>query len=213
MKDFGLDSLKEFCESIPYGVQSGLKKNYRGLFFYFKYAEENHFWYLYDIESNEIIDNKTEILQYISCEEKEPRIIPSDIDPFEIHTKIRERIKDFFSESLITSDIRTSTGRMEKVLRDLRDELDYIRTDILDEDDFAYKKIEIIIIHLQSIPWTKKRMQLIRRIWKKYKNNKNWNDLLNHLDKFLKDKSVIETESLDEFDENKLKLICVQFIS
>jgi len=213
LKNFGLESLQQFCDSIPYGVQSGLKKNFRGIFFYYKYADDNHLWYLYDLSTGEIINNKTTIMKYISCPEKEPRIIPLDIDEFEIHEKIREQIKTFFSESLITSKIRTSAGRMEKSLRDLRDELDYIKTDVLDKDDFAYKKIDIIISYLQSIPWTKKRMQIIRRIWKNYKENNNWSDLLTQLDKFLKDKSIIETESWEEFDESKLKLICVQFIS
>lgn len=49
LKDFGLEKLKEFCESLPYGIQSGLKKGIEGIFFYYKYDEDYHLWFLYDV--------------------------------------------------------------------------------------------------------------------------------------------------------------------
>lgn len=213
LKDFGLEKLKEFCESLPHGIQSGLKKGFRGVFFYYKYDEDYHLWYLYDVLNNNFITNKTQILNFISCKEDEPRVIPSDLDVFEIHRKVREKIKDFFSEGLVATQIRTAHGRMEKALRNMRDELDYIREKYLLEEDVALReKITEIITKLNSISFTKKRMRTLRRIWNNYRKTKNWHIMITQLSEFLKEKPTEEKEKV-EFDESKLRLICVDFIS
>ncbi|MCD6371831.1 MAG: hypothetical protein J7L39_03890, partial [Candidatus Aenigmarchaeota archaeon] len=80
IKDFikrqGLEELKRI-EKIPYGIYSGLKKGrIRGIFFYFKYLDVFHFWYLYDIERKNFLTNKSEIIDFISCSPNEKRVIP-----------------------------------------------------------------------------------------------------------------------------------------
>lgn len=214
LKDFGLERLKEFCESSPYGIQSGLKRGFRGIFFYYKYAEDYHLWYLYDAANNDFITNKTEILNFISCKENEPRVIPEDIDVFEVHHRVREKIKKFFSEGLIATRIRTVHGRMEKSLRDMRDELDFIRANYLDEDDPLGEKINQIMARLSSISFTKRRMRTLRRIWQNYKKSGNWHLMIAKLGDFLEEKPANkEQRDTFELDEQKLKLICVDFIS
>jgi len=145
LKDFGLEKLKEFCESSPYGVQSGLKRGFKGIFFYYKYGDNYHLWYLYDAANDEFITNKTKILNFISCKENELRVIPGNIDVFEVHHRVRERIKEFFSEGLTATQVLAVQGRMEKFLRDMKDELDFIRSNYLDEDDPLIEKINQII--------------------------------------------------------------------
>jgi hypothetical protein len=56
-------------------------------------------------------------------------------------------------------------------------------------------------------------MQALRRIWRNYKALKNWHVLINELDHFLKEKPLNEEKETMEFDERKLILICVDFIS
>jgi len=102
---------------------------------------------------------------------------------------------------------------MEKTLTDMRDELDFIKENYLDEDDPFREKISDIIVNLSSVALTKKRMQTLRRIWKNYKNSKNWHVMISQLNEFLKGKPSNEEPEAVEFDERKLKLICVQFIS
>jgi sulfur relay (sulfurtransferase) DsrC/TusE family protein len=102
---------------------------------------------------------------------------------------------------------------MEKSLADMRDELDLIKEDYLDNQDPMREKISTLITNLNNIALTKRRMQNIRRIWKDYKNSKNWHVLVSELDKFLKEKPINEEQDPVEFDERKLKLICVDFIS
>lgn len=213
LKDFGLESLKEFCESLPNGIQSGLVRGLRGLFFYYKYDDDYHLWYLYDTANDSFITNKTEILNFISCKPEEQRVIQKDMDIFEIHKKVREEVKRFFSEGLVATHIRTAHGRMEKSLANMRDELDLIKGDYLDNQDPLRVKISAIIASLNNIALTKKRMQTIRRIWRDYKNSKSWHVLVSELDKFLKEKPINEEQEPVEFDERKVKLICVDFIS
>jgi sulfur relay (sulfurtransferase) DsrC/TusE family protein len=222
LKDFGLEKLREFCELLPHGIQSGLRKGFKGIFFYYKYNEDlpasrgqagYHLWFLYDLLDNRFITNKTEILNFISCKEKEPRVIPEDLDVFEIHRKVREEIKNFFSEGLIATQIRTVHGQMEKTLIDMRDELDFIRENYLEENDHLRERVTGMIANLHNIALTKLRMRTLRRIWKNYKSSKNWHVMVAELDKFLKEKPVNEEQEVVKFDERKLKLICVDFIS
>ncbi len=95
----------------------------------------------------------------------------------------------------------------------MRDELDFIKENYLDEDDPFREKISDIIINLSIVALTKRRMRTLRRIWKNYKNSKNWHIMISQLSEFLKEKPSNEEPEAVEFDESKLKLICVQFIS
>jgi hypothetical protein len=215
LKDFGLERLKEFCESLPHGIQSGLRKEkgVRGIFFYYEYDKDYHLWYLYDATEDSFITNKTEILNFISCKENEPRVIPEGVDIFEIHNKVREEIKRVFSEGLVATQIRTAHGRMEKTLRDMRDELDYIRQNYLENGDPTIEMISTIIASMNNVALTKMRMRTLRRIWRDYKKSKNWHILISELENFLKEKPISEEHELFLFDERKLKLICVDFIT
>ena len=217
LKDFGLEKLKDYCESIPLGIQSGLRKNkgIRGIFFYYKYDEDYHFWYLYDAINYKYLTNKTEILDFISCKKETPRIIPEDLDIFEIHNKVRDEIKKAFSENLIATYVRPQQGKMEKTLRDMREELDYIIREYIEEEDPRVSKIENIINSLNNITLTRKRKSELRRIWKNYKDSKNWHILIEELYDFFKDKPINNEreEETIKFEEEKLKLICADFIS
>src|SRR3989338_10767560 len=58
LKDFLKKKALEELEKIPYGVYSGLEKNkIMGIFFYYKYGNDFHFWYLYDISTGSIMTN------------------------------------------------------------------------------------------------------------------------------------------------------------
>lgn len=213
LKDFGLERLKEFCESLPHGIQSGLLKRFRGLFFYYKYDDDYHLWYLYDAANDTFITNKTEILNFISCPPNQVRVIPEELDVFEIHKRVREEVKKFFSEGLIATQMRTVQGRMEKAFVNMRDELTFIRESYLELGNPLGERIAHIISSISNIALTKKRMQALRRTWRNYKKSKNWHILISELDKFLEEKPLNEEQRPMEFDERKLKLICVDFIS
>ncbi|MBT9131298.1 MAG: ATP-dependent RNA helicase RhlB [candidate division WS2 bacterium] len=221
LKEFGFDRLKEFCESLPHGIQSGLQKEWekrdlkslRGIFFYFQYADDYHLWYLYDILTGKLKTSKSEIIDYISCKESEPRVINLELDIFGIHNHIREKINNEFSELKVALS-QSSTGVKEKIISDLLEELNYLKTEEIISTKELRFKTEYITNWLNKAHLTKKRMQQIRRIFTNYKNTSNWQVLINSLSEISQEIPVVEIpEEIISYDENKLKLICVQYIS
>ncbi|MEK7472883.1 MAG: helicase-related protein [Patescibacteria group bacterium] len=215
LKNFGLDKLPAFADGLPHGIQSGLKKGYRGIFFYFQYAEEYHFWYLYDLIDKEFKTNKTEILDFIACKQVERRVVPEDYDVYSAHDEVKNRIAELFNETRFEVEMRTPSGKKEKFLIDMRDELEHIKTEVLFEEDQKERtKIEEIVTKINEVNFTKKRLQYLRRSWQAYKkSHQNWRKLVAELGDFLADKVETPTEIIEEFNDKKLKLICVDYIS
>lgn len=215
LKNFGLDKLPTFAQELPHGIQSGLKKGYRGVFFYFQYADEYHFWYLYDLIDKEFKTNKTEILEFIACKQDEKRVVPEDYDVYSAYEEVKNRITELFNETRFEVEMRTPSGKKEKFLIDMRDELEHIKTEVLFEEDQKEKtKIEEIILKINEVNFTKKRLQYLRRSWNAFKKtHKSWRKLVAEISDFLSDKVGTPTEVIEEFNEKKLKLICVDYIT
>lgn len=215
LKDFGLEKLPAFANSLPHGIQSGLKRGYRGIFFYFQYADEYHFWYLYDLVDKTFRTNKTEILDFIACKENEPRVIPDDIDVYKAYEKVNSRIAELFNEARYETEMKTPAGKKQKFLVDMRDELEHIKSEVLFEEDKKERdKIESIVTKINELNFTKQRLRFLRRSWNGYKKlHQNWRKLVAELTNFLSDKVETPTEVIEEFNPKKLKLICVDFIS
>lgn len=215
LKDFGLERLSEFCESLPHGIQSGLKveKSFRGIFFYFKYDADYHLWYMYDALNDEFITNKSTILDFIACRESQPRVIPNNLDIFKIHERARNEIKELFSKGLISARIRTAQGRVEKFMRDMRDELVFIEENYFNDDDTKTDIIKGVLNDIGNISLTKLRMRNLRRIWKNYKLSRNHHVLIAALQEFLQDKGIYDEPESVEYDEKKLMLICAEYVS
>lgn len=215
LKNFGLDKLPAFAQELPHGIQSGLKKGYRGIFFYFQYAEEYHFWYLYDLLGKEFKTNKTEILDFIACKQEEKRVVPGDIDVYAAYDEVKGRIAELFNETKFEVEMRTPSGKKEKFLIDMRDELEHIKTEVLLEEDVRERaKIEEIVIKINEVNFTKKRLQYLKSAWNSYKKvHQNWRKLTAEVSDFLSNKVETPTEIIEEFDEKKLKLICVDYIT
>src|SRR3972149_1482324 len=86
-------------ESIPLGIHSGLQKGIKGIFFYYKYGEDFHFWHLYDLITGGMIKNKTKILDYISCPPEETRVIPDFFEKvYEVNAEIVRDIEETYKE-------------------------------------------------------------------------------------------------------------------
>jgi len=224
LKDFLKTTAMEKLEAIPNGVYSGLEKSKRikGIFFYYKYSKDFHFWYLYDIDSNTILTNKSEILEYIKCDQTEPRIIPNFFERvYEINKTILEKIERDYSEIELsqTQDSKLkdlSKQRGTRFLKKLIDEVELQLDDHLEKyptDDEIEKEWEEVEDLLVSTPLTKKRVQVLRKFWKNYKVDRNWKVLVRDLKEFLSGKGAIKKDPLPPFDKSKLKLITLDFIS
>ena len=225
LKDFIRKNAIEKIEKIPYGVHSGLRRgNLRGIFFYYKYAEDFHYWYLYDIENDEIKTHKTEILDFISCDSSEPRHIPEFFDKiYEINDKVIKTIEKDYKNIYLQEKEEGTTFReiinsqANKFIKDMLDTLHFEIEEHLDEfpgDVELEEKFHEIESNLPRIKLTKKRLQKLRRIWREYQKHLVWKKMLDEVHKFVKSKYVeYSTQEMEEFDKSKLKLITIDFIS
>ena len=216
LREFIKERSFEYLNNIPYGAYSGLRKKFRGIFFYYKYGNDYHFWYLCDVLNKKFITHKSEILEFISCKVDEPIFIQDDDRDFvfSLHEKIVEKIKDVFYENIIDTSIKTT--QKEKFIRDMIGELEYLKKEYFSEYDQAslyMKNIDEIITKLNEISFTKRRIRDLRSIWRDYKTSKNPRIFLRELTEFSKEKKILSRDLEGEFDEKKLKLICVDYIS
>jgi len=223
LKDFLQKSSMEELERIPLGIFSGLKKNkISGIFFYYRYAKDFHFWYLSDIASGQIIKNKTEIVDFISCQHNEKRVIPDFFDNIydindTIISDIRKSYQNIEQKQAVDSVlVELSKDRnakfVSKIIKEIENEIDDYLMEFPDD-----KQIEgfwePVKNKLMAIPYTKKRLTALRKIWKHYKNDKDWKKLIKELTDFVWEKGIHIKEQIEPFDINKLKLIVADFVS
>jgi len=214
----------EEMESIPLGIHSGLKKGVvKGIFFYYKYGDDFHFWYLYDLATGEMIKNKTKILDYISCPPEETRVIPDFFEMvYEINGKIIGDIEATYKEveqreavdptlSELTHD--KSRKFVSSIIREIDLGIDEYLLDF-PEDKEIENTWEELKEKLLSIGLTKKRLQTLRALWRDYKNShKNWKRLLKDIAEFLEGKLTVEREGIPPYNPELLKLVAVDFVS
>ena len=210
-------------DSIPLGIHSGLKRGIKGIYFYYKYHDDFHFWYLYDIESGEMIRNKTRILDFIACPPEEARVIPDFFDKvYEVNAEIVKDIETTYKEVEQRETVDSAFGELagergKKFVSTMIREMDlWIDDYLLDfpEDKEVEKRWEGAREMLLSVSLTKKRLQRLRSVWRDYKNvHKNEKKLLKALVEFLEDKVSFEREKIPAYDPKLLKLIAVDFVS
>jgi len=223
LKDFLQKRGMEDLEKIPFGVFSGFKKNkISGIFYYYKYGKDFHFWYLYDVTTGELIKNKTQIIDFIACPPHEKRDIPDFFDRiYEINNLILEDIKKSYKnlEQKLTVDsilVELSRDRsakfVSKIIREIEQEIDDYLLEFPEEKQIE-EFWEPVKNKLISIPYTKKRLSALRKIWRTYKKDQNWKKLIKNLTDFVWEKGVQVKEPIEPFDSNKLKLIVADLIS
>ncbi len=223
LKEYLRQSAVEELESIPYGVYSGLQNGeISGIFFYYKYGADFNFWYLYDLKAGRFISNRSEIIDYIACPPKENRVIPNFFDRiYSINQEVVEKIFTDYQEiygrrtqdtQLKVFDKSAATKFVGKMLKEIEDQIEEYLEDY-PEDTFIIEEWDPIRKKLLKIALTKKRLQILRRMWREYKERKDWKMLIAHLGEFALDKGVLQDEIIEEFDINKLQLVTVDFVS
>ncbi len=223
LMDFLRTKSIEHLQRIPCGIYSGLKRGIKAIFFYYKYDEDFHFWYLYDIVSGAIEKRKTKILEYISCPPDEARVIPDFFEfVFEINKKIVEDIEYTYKELEQQQNVdpllryvsaESSKKFILKMIKEIDIRLDEYLLDFKEDKEWE-ERWNAIRDKLLEINLTKKRTKQLRAIWRAYTQaHKSWKKLIKELEDFLSDKTPINSETIEPFDMNKLKLITVDFIS
>jgi superfamily II DNA or RNA helicase len=212
LRKFLKESTFHYLDNLPDGIYSGLKRNYQGIFFYYQYAEEYHFWYLYDLATKKLLTNKTQILDYISCNKSEKTVLPDDLDiVFNINAQIVENIQATFHQTVV--DVAIRGIEKDKFIKDIVSELEFIKREHYSEEQNVLKLIDETIPKLSEITFTKRRIRDLRRIWNEYRTDKNSRIFIKQLIEFCKEKKILIEQESEEFDETNLRLICVDYIS
>lgn len=223
LKDYMKKKALEDLEKIPNGIYSGLQNNScSGIFFYHKYGEDFHFWTLFDLNTKQILRNKTEIVEYIACEPDERRVIPIFFDSvYEANERVIQQIKEEYEEIFIKEKIDSplvelsrdkSTKIVSTVIREIEQSIDDYMEEFSDDSELL-AKWEPIKEKMELIPYTKRRLSGLRKIWREYKKDKDWKELIKRLDEFVEQKGEQSRRELESFDINKLRLITIDFIS
>jgi superfamily II DNA or RNA helicase len=223
LKDFLKNKSVEELERLPYGIFSGLRKEkIAAVFFYYKYENDFHFWYLYNTKMGGLLTSKTDILKFIQCNPKETRVIPNFFEKvYDVNKIVLDDIERTYKEIELsyTQDSKLkelSRVRSTKFVKNLINEVELQISGYIDEfpaDDSIERIWEPLKNKLISIPPTKKRLQAIRKIWRAYKKDNNWKNMIKELSGFLIEKGVFKQVVLQPFDRSKLKLVTVDFIS
>ena len=223
LKDFLKDKGVEELEKIPFGVFSGLKKEkISGIFFYYEYGNDFHFWYLYDIKTGIMLTSKTDILEFIKCRQDEPRIMPSFFEQvYEANRVVLEEIERTYKEIELSNTQDSQLKELNrsnstKFIKKMIDEIELQISEYLYEypaDTSVEQVWDTIKTKLLSLPPTKKRIQALRQIWKTYKKDNDWKRMVHDIEEFLTKKGVFRKVVLEPFDSSKLKLVTMDFIS
>jgi len=222
LKDYLKVKAVKNLEKIPYGIHSGLhKKDFKGIFFYYKYKEDFHYWFLYDMTTKKILERRSKILDFIDCPPNQGRVIPDFFDEvYKINKAILKHLEESYREleqmQTASTASEMSTDRSQKFVKTLIHEMESRISEQLEdfpEDKKPLEIWEVVRKKLLSIPLTKKMLHELRRIWNRYKSDENWKRTITDLNDFLFDKVLPTKEKIDPFDRNYLKLVVVDFIS
>jgi len=222
LKDYMRDRTIDEIEKIPFGVHSGLKNDQlTGIFIYYRYADDFHYWYLYNINNDEILTHKTEIFDFISCDSHETRVIPNFFDKvYDVNKSILTEIeRNYKNIELQTKDSKLrewNASPSTKFLKKMLDAIDFEVGEHMDEypaDEEVEKQWNNIQDSLVYTPLTKKRLQSLRKIWKEYNKHFRWKNTIETLENFLENKKTFDKSSLEPFDPSKLQLVTIDFIS
>ncbi|MGB9609236.1 MAG: helicase-related protein [Minisyncoccia bacterium] len=206
-------------ENLPFEIYSGKKYGLlRGIYFYYKYADDWHYWYFYDLTKKSLITDKEKILEIIRCQEDEKIFLPNWQEKFyEIKDTIESEIEKLFLRNKMlfeTGRYNEFKGREEKFILD---GLSLIENQIAfndlhnTEEERKFNELKQAIYKIRK---TKRLTKELRGVWMKYKNNRSehWREILNEWHKITHKMPVLNIEDVAEFDRKNLKLVAYEFI-
>ncbi|MGQ9719564.1 MAG: hypothetical protein ACUVWK_07000 [Nitrososphaerales archaeon] len=177
---------------------------------------------LYDIATEGILKNKTQIIDYIACPHTEPRVIPNFFElVYNINKKIAEDIELSYKEMEQVERVDTQLGKIardkstkfvKQIIAEMEKNIDDYLMEFREEKEIVIKW-ESTREKLLSMPHTKKRLSVLRKLWREYKQGKDWKTFVDRIEKFVSGKTIHRKEPLQPFEKSKLKLIVLDFIS
>ena len=149
-------------------------------------------------------------------------MIPNFFDlVYEINRKIAEDIELSYREMEQVERVDTQLGTItrdrsmkfiKQIIAEIELSIDGYLMEFREEKEIV-TKWEDTKEKLLSMPHTKKRLSMLRKLWREYKHEKDWKAFVSKLERFASGKTIHRKEPLPSFDKNKLKLVVLDFIS
>ena len=187
----------EKIRKIPNGIGSCIKREgKKGVFVAFK-DNERHYWCFYDIDNDNIFENKLECIRLIRCKKDELYATPpSDIDVYQIIKKVKNHI---------ISRLKTSEIKPPKLKAPQNYIVNWLKS----------KNAEKEIVKYYSIPLPDLYIRELKKMWIYIKGLKD-DEILKNLKDFMEQHPLIEDEpqsgKKEEGKEIKLKLVAYMII-
>lgn len=223
LKQKGSDEIESWHDGIHSGLSKDIK-TIKGIFYYYKYGKDFHFWYLYNLVNSEIIKNKTQIMDFITCPEEEKRVIPDFFDEvYKANGLVVQDIENNYKQlEMQEQDAPTrdfakdrKSSFINKIILEIEMELGNYLLEYPEDDEYIIK-CEAVLEKLRSLSPTPKRLRVVRKIWRQYKKHHSWKKLVFDISVYLENLTNFhssEGEQLEPFNSENLRLICIDFIS
>ncbi len=202
---------KERLDALPDGIHSGLQRsNYRGLFFYFTAPDPSgatqHFWRYYDLQTQQILDNRFLIANLIACAPDTPRVI-GEADVFAIQAKVQQHILDSVQAQAAAEAAPTIVEPIQQtVAAVLREHL----------NNPALKRSEVrAVLRTLSLPMTRVMLSRVKAAYQAYQTNEDVKQLLEALqDDSSGSEPATERPSAGALKliEDDLHLVCWEYV-
>ena len=131
--------------------------------------------------------------------------------------KIEESYKEFEQEQKVDTElVRIVKDRSSRFIRDMIKEIEICINEYLSEhpgDKDIISLWDNTRNKLLTISLTKRRLQILRKMWRKYKKSGNWKKLISDVWNFIGRLSSKKRIEIPPFEKSKLKLVAIDFIS
>jgi Helicase conserved C-terminal domain len=204
----------QMLEELPDGIHSGLiKPGAKGVFFYFVAPSHEggrlHFWRYYDLRDGRIMDNRYLIANYIHCEKETSRVIPDDVDIFEIQERIIEHILKSEKEKVAIEAAPKIVDPAQQLVATAIQE--YLHHPEMDRNEL------VNLISFISRPLPRIYGRKLREFYKEFSGNKDIVGLVEKVNKIRMESGKVEEIPAQKrpqaLKKEDLHLICFDYLS
>ena len=182
-------------QKIPNGIGSGIKREgKKGVFVAFK-DSERHYWCFYDIEKDEIIENRLECIKLIRCDKNEPYVPPSpDLDVYQVIKKVK---------NYIVSRLRTAEVKPPKLKAPQNHIVNWLQS-------ISNEKVKHLISYY-SVPLPDFYLRELKKFWEITSGLRLEDNIIKNLEDFM-NSHPLETNRIIPPKENAQKEIKLKLV-
>jgi superfamily II DNA or RNA helicase len=209
---------RQWLTDLDDGIHSGLeRRDTKGVFFYFTAPHpdggRSHFWRYYDLQRREIIDNRYQIMQIITCGPETPRFPPpyQEVNVFDIQEQVvRSIIGDVEQQQiaeLVDKPVAEEQNVAREILQQYQNSPDYNRVEIRELRKFLKQ------------PLVGASVRLLRDTLATYSNTGEPDELMGVIRELYEQQGVSESQANEvqantgfRISRDDLHLVCFEYI-